>query len=471
MAAHAVRDLLSRYAGVWMQAWRQRSQMDGVARHRDEAQFLPAALALQETPVHPAPRVIMGSIIAFAVIAVLWAVFGHIDIVAVAPGKVITSDRSKTIQSLEAASIKAILVRDGQRVEAGDALIELDATTTGADVSRLAHELMAAQLAAARATALLSALDGDRLATLVLDEPVQAVRLAREQRLLEGQHNEFNALMARFDAEISARQSELQSMNELVAKLEQTAPIAQEKAENYHNLLERQFISRHAWLEQQTQSIELEQDLAASRAKAAEIRATLLEAERNQASAIAETRRRYLDELNKAELQIAELSQEGVKAVRRDSLMRLTSPVDGVVQQLAVHTVGGVVTPAQALMVVVPQDYPVEIEAQLANRDVGFVDNGMPAEVKIETFQFTRYGTIPAAVTFVSRDAMADEKLGLVYQMRVRLSRSTMVVGNKRVNLAPGMAVTVEVKTGTRRVIEYFLNPFLQYRDESLRER
>ena len=168
---------------------------------------------------------------------------------------------------------------------------------------------------------------------------------------------------------------------------------------------------------------------------------------------------------------MATLTQEGIKAESRNRLMTLVAPVDGTVQQLAVHTVGGVVTEAQALMVVVPADEVMEVEAFLENKDVGFVNAGQAAVVKIETFPFTKYGTVPATVAHVSDDAIADENKGLVYATRVRLGKTTIQVDERTVNLSPGMAVTVEIKTGQRRVIEYFLSPLLQYKDESLRER
>ena len=193
---------------------------------------------------------------------------------------------------------------------------------------------------------------------------------------------------------------------------------------------------------------------------------------RGQRSALtAETRRIALDSINEAEQKAAALRQDLVKLESRGRLMTLTAPVDGTVQQLAVHTVGGVVTPAQPLMMIVPSDAAVEVEALLENKDIGFVHAAQAAEVKVETFPFTKYGTLHAQVTHVSSDAINDEKKGLVYAARVKLERATMRVEERTVNLTPGMAVTVEIKTGRRRVIEYFLAPLLQYRDESLRER
>jgi hemolysin D len=165
------------------------------------------------------------------------------------------------------------------------------------------------------------------------------------------------------------------------------------------------------------------------------------------------------------------LTRDVTKAGKRADLQRLIAPIDGVVQQLAVHTVGGVVTPAQELLIVVSQDHPVEVAAQVENKDVGFVKNGQIVEIKIETFPFTLYGTIPGTVLSVSDDAAPIDKVGLVYPTRVSMDRSTIVVEGKEVTLSPGMAVTVEIKTGQRRVIEYLLSPLVKSVKESLRER
>lgn len=235
--------------------------------------------------------------------------------------------------------------------------------------------------------------------------------------------------------------------------------------------LGKNFVSRHGYLEKEQAFIEQERDLAAQNAKLEEIQAALLESRRQRAALIAETRRATLDALSQAEQKVAALAQEGIKAENRGKLLRLVAPVSGTVQQLAVHTVGGVVTEAQPLMVIVPEDNRLEVEAFVENKDIGFVRVGQAVEVKLETFPFTKYGTIHGEVTQLSHDAIQDEKSGLVYSARVRLARSTIDVDGKTVNLSPGMAVTTEIKTGKRRVIEYFLSPLMQYRDESLKER
>lgn len=467
----AVLDLLKRYGAVFRHAWRERGSLEPRPRLPHEAQFLPAALELQETPVSPAPRIAMWLLVAFAFVALLWAVFGHIDVVAVAHGRIVPNDRTKVVQPIETASVRAIKVTDGQFVKAGDILIELDTTNTTADTTRLANDLAAARLQAARARALLAAIASGKPPALSAMPGIDAKRFMQEQRVLDGQYGEFLAKLARIDADVAKREAELRSTQEIVRKLEQTAPIARQRAQDFNDLVSKNFISRHAYLEKEQLRIEQEADLATQRSRIKELSAALQEGRSQRVALIAEAKRLALDSLNEAEQKTTTHSQELIKAESRGRLMTLTAPVDGTVQQLAVHTVGGVVTPAQPLMMVVPKDYPIEVEAYVENKDIGFVNPGQEAVVKIETFPFTRYGTIDAKVSHVSHDAVNDEKRGLIFPARVNLARTTIQVEHKAVNLSPGMAVTVEVKTARRRVIEYFLSPLLQYQDESLRER
>ncbi|WP_296751023.1 HlyD family type I secretion periplasmic adaptor subunit [Thiobacillus sp.] len=471
MKRQALADLFKRYARIFRHAWSQRKETDAPALQAHEAQFLPAALALRDTPVHPAPRITLWLLMAFALIALLWATFGRIDVVATAVGKIIPNDRTKLIQPMETAVVKAIHVRDGQAVTPGQVLIELDATTAAADSERLRNEALTARLEALRAEALLAALAGGRAPRLKPLEGADAGRLLAEQSQASGQYQEYQARQLQLQAEIARRRAELQATLDQVVKLEQTAPIARQRAQDYQKLVKENFISQHGYLEREQARIEQEQDLASSRSKVAEIRAALMEAQQQQATLTAETRRQLLDQHNLAAQKAASLEQELIKADQRGRLMHMTAPVAGTVQQLAVHTVGGVVTPAQPLMVIVPKDNVLEVEAMLPNKDIGFVNPGQDAEVKVETFPFTKYGTLHGTITQVSSDAIQDEKLGLIYSTRVKLARDTLRVENKTVRLTPGMAVTVEVKTGKRRVIEYFLSPLMQVTSESLRER
>jgi hemolysin D len=378
---------------------------------------------------------------------------------------------SKLIQPIETAAVKAIHVIDGQAVKAGQVLVELDATVARADSTRSANDLVTAQLQAARSRALLAALASGKAPRIESPSGIAVERVGQEQRILDGQYGEYLARVQRIDAEIAKREAERRSTEEIVRKLEQTVPIARQRAEDFKGLVDKKFISKHGYLEKEQVRIEQEADLQTQKSRLRELAHAIDEARGQRAALTAETRRTALDSLNEAEQKGTAHGQELLKSDTRGKLMTLTAPVDGTVQQLAIRTVGGVVTPAQALMVIVPRDDALEVEAMLENKDIGFVNAGQEAEVKIETFPFTKYGTIPAKLTHVSHDAISDEKRGLIYSTRAKLQRATIQVEDKTVNLTAGMAVSVEIKTGKRRVIEYFLSPLLQRGSESLRER
>ncbi|MGA7180530.1 MAG: HlyD family type I secretion periplasmic adaptor subunit [Thiobacillaceae bacterium] len=470
LALQTFGDLLKRYANAFRYAWARRAELDSVPRQPHEVQFLPAALALQETPVSAAPRVAMWLLIGFAFIVLIWMIFGRIDVMATAHGKIVPNDRIKTIQPMETATVKAIHVSDGQVVQAGEVLIELDATFANADVQRLENELHDTQLLALRDRAFLHAMQG-KTPVLSSKPGVPTARLPDAQRLLHSEWLEYRSKLERLDAERASRAASLRTTQTMVDQLAHTAPIARQRAEDYKKLLAQHFISKHGYMERQQAQFEQEGELATQTEKLQEIRTSMQQVDAQKAALIAETRRFILSRLDESEQKIAAATQEIIKARQRGQLLKLAAPVDGTVQQLAIHTVGGVVTPAQPLMIIVPRDNTLEVEAFVENKDIGFIKAGQDAEVKIETFQYTKYGTIHAKVISVSHDAINDEKRGLIYSARVMLDRSTIIVDGSEVNLSPGMAVGVEVKTGNRRVIEYFLSPLLQYGHESLRER
>ncbi len=453
-------DLLARYARVFRAAWGHREQLTPKARTPLERQFLPAALEIIDTPAPALPRAIIATLVAAFVVALAWSFIGHIDMVAVAPGKIISADRAKVIQPAETAVVKRLLVRDGQTVKAGDVLLELEAaaTATAAETARVKDALNAARLESARFDALAHAATGtSQTVTLTLASPSPRPRgegkaegnaqTIAEQRTLSTQYQEHRAKLAALDAEITKRQAELAATRELAHKLSQTAPIAKRRAEDYKDLVNKNFVSQHGYLEKHQASIEQERDHAFQEARLKELAAAIEETRTRRRSLTAEFERFAVGSKTEADKKAAQLEQELIKAATRNQQQTLTAPVDGAVQQLAIHTVGGVVTPAQALMVIAPADVAAEVDAVLENKDVGFVKPGQTVEVKIETFPFTRYGTLTGTVTFVSQDAVSDEKKGLVFHARVKLNRAAIRVDERTVNLTPGMAVTAEIAT------------------------
>jgi hemolysin D len=448
---------------------------------QQETDFLPAALEIQEKPPSPAGRAIVWSVMAFFTIAVVWAMVGEIDIVATAQGKIIPSGRVKVIQPVDFGVVRHIPVKEGQHVKAGDLLIELDPTSTQADLGRLEMELLAARLDEARYRQLKQLTDGESgvkaSSGLALQLPAPLARevgagvISLQNQMLSSEWSEHRARLAALDSTIESRQADLAATRNEVKKLEGTLPLISRRANVLKGLVAKKLSAEQAWLELEEKRVIQQHELAMVNNRCSQVESSIREALQQRQALGSEFRRRLLSSLSETRRRIDQLHQEQVKATQLNELQRLTAPVSGVVQQLAVHTIGGVVTPAQELMKIVPESEILEVEAWILNKDIGFVDEGQAVEVKIETFPFTRYGTIDAEMVDVSNDAVTDEENGLVYAGRLLMQKSAIQIGEKLVNLTPGMAVTVEIKTGKRRLIEYVLSPLLRYRQESLGER
>jgi hemolysin D len=416
-----------------------------------ELEFLPAALEIQETPPSPVGRAIIGTIILFFLIAVAWAWFGEVDIVAVAQGKIIPNGHSKVIQPLEIGTVRSIHIKEGQEVEKGETLIELDPSITDADLGRLREEA----------------------ATLEQD----VARLQELARRTNPNRSAINGEHARKANTAASENNDLRSSDELQSSIlrsqwaEYQSRLDTLKSGDLKKLADKKVVAEHKYLELEQERIEQVHDLQTQQSRVSELAAARNEIKAQLKYTRAEFRRTILQELSEAQRKLAAVKQEIIKAATRSRSRVLVAPVSGVVQQLAVHTVGGIVTPAQELMVIVPKSESLQVEALLENKDIGFVQEGQIAEVKVETFPFTKYGTIAAKIINISNDAIPDENRGLIYKAHVLMETSVMQVGERLVNLSPGMAVTVEIKTGKRRLIEFFLAPLLRYRAESVRER
>ena len=467
----------------------------GLSARRAELEFRPAAVEILETPASPMGRAIGATIILFFAVAIGWATVGHVDIIATASGKIVPTGRTKTVQPLEPGIVEAILVRDGDHVVAGQVLIVLDRTVTGAERNHIAHDLRVARLDVARLAALQRGLEagtGPEGFAPPADAP--AAQVARARATMVAQAAEQDAKLASIDQQIAQKLAESETTAATIAKLQASLPLVEEEAEVRRKAMMLEYGNRIAHLEAETHATEQRHEIIVQQRHAAESAAARQALQRQREQAAAEYEHQILSDLADAEQKVAELTEDLAKAEQKVGQQVLRAPEDGTVQQLAIHTVGGVVTPAQQLMMIVPADSRLEAEAMISNRDIGFVRAGEPAEIKIDTFNFTRYGLLHGEVLDVSQDAIVHDKPAdksgpqkppqgaladtsepqgqeLVYSARVSLDRTQMQIEDKLVNLAPGMAVTVEIKTGSRRVIEYLLSPLLRYKQESLRER
>jgi hemolysin D len=288
---------------------------------------------------------------------------------------------------------------------------------------------------------------------------------------LDAEWQDIAAKLSRLAAEQAHRRAEIATVGELIAKLEATLPIARQREADFRSLTEQGFVSGHAVQDRMRDRIEQERDLATQRARRVEAQAASIEAEHARSAYVAETQRLLSERHAQATSKRQQLTQERSKAEQRTRLTQLTAPVAGFVQQVAVHTEGGVVTPAQVLMVIVPKNARVTAEVAIDNKDIGFVNSGQSAAIKLETFPFTRYGTVAASVKSVTADAVSDDRKGAIFPASLTLERTSIDVDGKRIALSPGMNVTAEIKTGRRRVIDYLLSPVQRAAGESLKER
>jgi hemolysin D len=466
-----VAGLLRRYAIALKDSWAQRHAQTTAARTQQETEFLPALLELMERAPSPIGRVLMWTIIMAFCCTLLGAIVGRVEIVAVAQGKVIPTGRSKVVQPLEAGTITRIHVRDGQLVQAGEPLIDLDASLQKADLTKVKEAKTALQLQLARHFAMLQAIDGQGNAVLRFIGTASSAAIAAEQAALQAEIGDFRAKLGAIEAERMRREAEKRSTHELIAKLEATLPIVQARANDLKRLRDEGFVSQHGMLDREQIRIETERDLAFQRSKVQEIDAGLAETRQRATALVAEARKTLRASMIDDQNRLTQLRQDASKGQRLEQLSRIVAPITGTVQQLAVHTEGGVVTPAQALMVIVPRDSVPEIEASLENKDIGFVRVGDPVTVKVDTYPYVRFGTLKGTVTAVTQDALVDDKGNARFAIRVALTEQALQKPGATLPIAAGMTVSAEVKTGTRRVISFVLDPLQKIGQESLRER
>ncbi|TPK95515.1 HlyD family type I secretion periplasmic adaptor subunit [Mesorhizobium sp. B2-4-14] len=459
-------------------------------RSRQELAFLPAALEIVETPPSPIGRAIAAVIGIVFCLAIAWATFGKADIVASAPGKIIPSGRTKVIQPLEAGVIRAIHVQDGQTVKAGDILIELDPTMHAAERDHLRSDLMAAQLDIARLVAALGT-GSDPLDEFEVPAGAPPELVQMEREFLMKQVEEHRAKLASVDRQEAQKQAERDTIDAQVEKINATIPLIEQRLEVRKSLMEKGLDSKLDYLDTLQQLVEQQQDVIVGKSHHREAEASLAAILETRRQADAEYVRTLFGELTEARRKAAGLASDLIKAEQLTKFQVLTAPIDGYVQQLSVHTVGGVVTPAQSLLMLVPTDSHLEIEAMISNRDIGFIRPGQTVAIKIDTFDFTRYGLLHGTVLSVSHDTIlrdaGQENSNLatlersdsgqrntqapVYAARISLDQTSMRIDENSINLSPGMEVTAEIKTGSRMLIDYLLSPLMRYGHDSLRER
>lgn len=432
-----------------------------------EKDFLPAVLEVVEKPPSPTGRIVMWTMFVLIILIILWSLLGHVDEVAVAPGKLIPVGNVKVVQVEDKGVVKAIHVKDGDKVIQGQLLLELDTTIPAADLASIKKLLNYYNLEIERLEAEKNGTSFSPQLTSELDSKDVQLQL----NVYQSRQNEFRAKLAAAESSVKQNQASLDVARINQDKLQALYEIALDREERIDKLVKENAVAEFVLLEYRSKRLEVQQSLASQIADIARLQSAIIQSKETLASIVAEHERDIDTKLVENRKQVSAYSEELKKAMEKERLSHIIAPVDGRVTQLAIHTIGGVVTEAQALMIIVPEEVNLAVESWVANKDIGFVHEGQQAEVKIETFSFQKYGTVDAIVTEVSPDAIEDKEKGRVYRVMLNLDKNQMHVGGKQVFFGPGMTVSAEIKIRQKRIIEFFLDPFRKYQSEALRER
>jgi len=463
---------LARHLDVLRESWRAQNEADGKVVPRTDHEFLPAALEIMEKPPSPGLRWLLLGLCTLFALALAWSFIGKVDIIATATGKVVPSGNVKVIQPLELGYVRAIHVRNGEHVNAGQLLIELDPTLAEADEAAATANLLTSDLQAARNAALVDHMAGHPAQFVAPAGTPADVARAQQQYIAstiaeyEGQRSGLVQRRVQHQADLAAAQAE-------IAKLERTLPLVDQQISARKELTDKGYFSKLKLLEYEQLRVEHMQNLEVQRANAARARAQMAEIDADLIQLKATFGRTAIAQVVEGQDKGRIGREEVTKSARRREYQALRAPVSGTVQQLAISTVGGVVQPALPILVIVPDDAQPVIEAQILNRDIGFVRVGQKVRVKLEAYPFTEYGVVPGVVEWISKDAVdlsgggdlrgipkgGEAPRGSVYLARIRLERKSIRVSNRDQYIRPGLASQVEIITGRRRIFQYLLSP------------
>lgn len=414
-------------------------------------------------------HIFLGLCVASVVLFAIWASTAELDIVSVATGEVAPSSNVQTVEHLEGGIVRQILVRDGDRVAPGEALVELEQTQSGADLQELKIRIRSLLAEVSRLRAELSGADKPTFpAALVKAEPrlvkqAEAMFETRRSRM-QGQVN------AQQDA-IRQRELEIQEVQARRESARASLKLINEQITISENLLQKELTNRMLHLNLLKEAADLRGRIAESEKALPRLQAALGEARSNMETVRASFREEAQLALDESTREMEELTQRVRKF--EDNLNRTTvrSPVDGIVKTMHVRTVGGVVRPGGRVAEIVPADDRLIIEAKLLPQDIGYVRTGQKAKVTLASADAAKFGDIVGEVDRVSPDTLLNEDGVPFYQVRIVTDKSYFEDGKLRYDLFPGMQVVSSIQTGSRTVMEYILDPLIGRMSDALRER
>ena len=421
-------------------------------------EFLPSAILLERESASPTGRSLIWIIIFIFTSSVAWASFSHVDIVAVAPGNIIPDGRTKTVQATVKARVKKVLVKEGDLVLADQLLVKLDDEEIKAEIKLVQQQLQKADEEVVRYQALLELIRGSEKNNS--SDPV----VKSTWKLYLEEKEQFNK-------QIIAQQIELKKTKVTVEKFNSTLPIIRKKEKRLEHLADKNLSSEQQHLDQKQIRLEVEHDLAHFKIVLEEINNKIDSLKQGLLIHQVETEKSFQDKLKESHFSRKYSIQEIERLNQKKKQYSINSEVSGRVHQLMLNSTNNVVTPAQQVMLIVPEDKGLKIEAFVKNNDVGFVREGQISHVKVDAYPFTKYGLLKGRVQQISSDAIEDKAHGYVYKAEIELDKQWIEYQGKHMPLSPGMSVTSEVITGNRRLIDYFLSPLKRFSNESIRER
>ncbi|BCL62386.1 HlyD family type I secretion periplasmic adaptor subunit [Desulfomarina profundi] len=444
------------------------SQFNEKRQEKREYEFLPATLEVLERPPAPFSRFMLIFVIALTSFILGWASLTEMDIVVSGMGVVVPKGKVKIVQSLESAIVTAIHIRDGQIVKEGEPLITMDNTESRADVETISNELTEVSLTIARLNAQI-----EEDPTLFIPPPQAGSKnIALHRKLLLQSLAAETEKKTTLELEIQRCRAERESIRSNMKRLTEALPLSLEMHNRKSALAKRKLVPDAELLQARMELNNIKHNLLSAKNRLVEVDSRLSRAMKEKELVKTEYQRDLLSKLAEMNSRQENLQRQLAKAKNRQNHFSLLAPADGIVQQLAIHTVGGVVTAAQPLMVIVPLESGLEIEGKILNKDIGFIRPGQEVSIKVAAYPFTRYGDLKGKIEWVAGDAVIDQQMGPIYPFRVSVSNYLLpnIINGRQGKINPGMTVTTDIKVGRRRVIQYFLGPIMRYRDKSLRE-
>ncbi|EMG30408.1 HlyD family type I secretion periplasmic adaptor subunit [Campylobacter showae] len=424
----------------------------------DLHEFKPLLIEIEDKPLNPLGRIILYLVLAIMVFGTAWLILAKVDVVVSAQGKVIPSGEIKILKPLESGVVSKIFVKESDRVKKGDILIQIDPTVTDASLSSKQDDLAVINSDIALLEALIneSNLSKDELNKL---NSSQISLYNSQKQILASTYEGNKAKLNSAKLDIKANESEVNRLSLLLSKEEEAKTRLQKVLD---------LIAKKEYEEVSKNIINLKEqkDIALYRLK--ESNKKLEEIIEENEKAIKTIKSSWIETSLSKEKEKRELSAQINAILFSNKTQQIKSPVDGFVGKLLTHTEGGVVSPNDNLISIVPSDAPLIIKANVLNKDIGFLKLGQEVAVKIDTFSFQKYGLLHGNIIEISKDAIEDEKLGLIYEIKIKPKSLDIKVEGETKQLEIGMSVIAEVKTGKRRVIELFIYPIIKYMDEGL---